>query len=71
MTRRRRADGLDPDSREARRADGYIRFEVQFPKPDFDALEAFAQCNGLTRSAALLKLVRFGPPADPFEREPE
>ncbi len=68
---RRRADKLDPHSREARRVNGFKRMEIELPIADAKALDVFAAHHGLSRSKAILRLIRFGPPADPFEPEPE
>jgi hypothetical protein len=71
---RRRADKLDPHSREARRVNGFKRMEIELPIADARALDVFAAHHGLSRSRAILKLLRCwqgGPHPDPFEPDAE
>lgn len=52
---RRRADRLDPASREARLKSGKIRHEIQLSIADSRLLDAFAARHGLTRSGAVAR----------------
>ena len=60
MTRRRRKDKLEPDSRAARRKDGFARLEIILPIPDAEALDELAKSRDTSRSKVILHLLRFG-----------
>ena len=60
MNKRKRADGLDPRSRAARRANGVVRLEIELPIPDAEALAELAKTRDISRGQIILHLLRFG-----------
>ena len=66
---RRRADKLDSHSRQACRANGRRRVEIELDEADCYALDVLAAHYVISRSRVVVKLLRFwqaGPPANPF-----
>ena len=71
---RRRADKLDSHSRQACRANGRRRVEIELDEADCYALDVLAAHYVISRSKMVAKLVRSwqgGPPVDPFEPSEE
>jgi metal-responsive CopG/Arc/MetJ family transcriptional regulator len=67
---RRRADGLAPSSRAARRASGFVRFEVQLPAALLAELDRRARQLGISRSRAVGELVELASLED-WKRAPD